>query len=63
MQKVDLIAPQGKPILPHEISCVPRVRNAALNTLELCPSNVLKHEPSEMAHIFMVLSPDDVITH
>lgn len=37
--------------------------NEALMTLDVCPSNVLRQEPSEMAHILMVLSPEDVMTH
>jgi len=50
-------------LIPQETICVPRVTNSALNTLEVCPSNVFKHEPSDIAHILIVLSPDAVTTH
>lgn len=50
-------------LLPQDTNWVPRVRNDALNTLDVCPSNVFKHEPSAIAHIFTVLSPDAVMTH
>lgn len=48
--------------LPEETSCVPLERNEARKTLEVCPSNVFKHVPSEIDHIFIVVSPDDVNT-
>lgn len=50
-------------LLPEEINWVPRVRNDARYTLDMCPSNVFKHEPSDIAHIFIVLSPEAVRTH
>lgn len=50
-------------LIPQETICVPRVTNNALNTLEVCPSNVFKHEPSDIAHILIVLSPDAVMAH
>lgn len=50
-------------ILPQETNWVPRVINDALITLDVWPSNVLKHEPSDIAHIFTVLSPEAVMTH
>ena len=50
-------------LIPQETICVPRVTNNALNTLEVCPSNVFKQEPSDIAYIFIVLSPDAVTTH
>lgn len=50
-------------LIPQETICVPRVTNNALNTLEVCPSNVFKQEPSDIAHILIVLSPDAVTTH
>lgn len=49
--------------LPEETNWAPRVRNEARNTLDVWPSNVFKHEPSDIAQIFIVLSPDEVITH
>jgi len=48
---------------PQETNWVPRAMNDALSTLDVCPSNVFKQEPSAIAHNFIVLSPEAVKTH